>query len=386
MAVGCDMDDGWMAACGCGGASGADCDYYKCEEKRRYCYWNHDHDNDRPKKFLLFDSDDKDQLGGLWLDIIRANYLRGQPVAFAPRSGGSQFWQTIVLLMHVLRLGSSIEVGLGTSTLFWLDRVKFHIRNGKTTRFWKDMWLGEMPLATQYPALYNIVQRKETYDCYDFTVGFMEVQLSDQSDTIHWKLTTSGSFTVKSMYTNLINAGILPTSPHIWKIKIPLKIKIFMWFVHKGVILTKDNLVKRRWMGNSRCCFCNNNETNKHLFLECPLASDETPKSEVTTVTKSPLPSKSHRRSQLGLYSSGNRNLFLRLPSNERTTKKNTKKKVSSDRRITSPQYPSDDDDDDMVATATVAIATPSSKKVSLFNAPTIITLPSASWRKVSLR
>ena len=33
--------------------------------------------------------------GGLWLDIIRAKYLRGQLPAFAPRAGGSQFWQSI---------------------------------------------------------------------------------------------------------------------------------------------------------------------------------------------------------------------------------------------------------------------------------------------------
>ncbi|KAE8810171.1 ABC transporter G family member 37 [Hordeum vulgare] len=37
--------------------------------------------------------------GSMWLDIIRAKYLRGQPLAFATRSGGSQFSQTIVQLM-----------------------------------------------------------------------------------------------------------------------------------------------------------------------------------------------------------------------------------------------------------------------------------------------
>uniref|UniRef100_A0A453G510 Uncharacterized protein n=1 Tax=Aegilops tauschii subsp. strangulata TaxID=200361 RepID=A0A453G510_AEGTS len=29
------------------------------------------------------------------------------------------------------------------------------------TRFWEDTWLGETPLALQYPSLYNIAQRKE---------------------------------------------------------------------------------------------------------------------------------------------------------------------------------------------------------------------------------
>ena len=74
------------------------------------------------------------------------------------------------------------------------------------------------------------------------------------------------------MYLDLIYSGPLSRSVHIWKIKVPLCIKIFMWFVHKGVILTKDNLMKRNWVGNPRCYFCDQNETIKHLFLECPLA------------------------------------------------------------------------------------------------------------------
>lgn len=45
-----------------------------------------------------------------------------------------------------------------------------------------------------------------------------------------------------------------------------------MWFVHNKVILTKDNLAKRRWEGSKRCCFCDQNEIIQHLFLKCPLA------------------------------------------------------------------------------------------------------------------
>jgi hypothetical protein len=31
---------------------------------------------------------------------------------------------------------------------------------------------------------------------------------------------------------------------YLWKIKVPLKIQIFMWLLYKKVILTKDNLPK----------------------------------------------------------------------------------------------------------------------------------------------
>jgi hypothetical protein len=40
----------------------------------------------------------------------------------------------------------------------------------------------------------------------------------------------------------------------------------------KKVILTKDNLVKRNWRGNEKCCFYNQYETVQHLSIECVLA------------------------------------------------------------------------------------------------------------------
>jgi hypothetical protein len=54
--------------------------------------------------------------------------------------------------------------------------------------------------------------------------------------------------------------------------KVPLKIKVFIWFLHWKVILTKDNLVKRNWNGHESCCFCDNKESIQHLFFDCPLA------------------------------------------------------------------------------------------------------------------
>ena len=38
------------------------------------------------------------------------------------------------------------------------------------------------------------------------------------------------------------------------------------------IILTKDNLAKRNWVGSQRCCFCDQDESIQHLFLKCPLA------------------------------------------------------------------------------------------------------------------
>jgi hypothetical protein len=71
------------------------------------------------------------------------------------------------------------------------------------------------------------------------------------------------------MYLALINNGLVIRNTLIWKLKIPLKIKIFMWYIQKEVVLTKDNLTKRNWNRGKKCCFCHMNETIKHLFYEC---------------------------------------------------------------------------------------------------------------------
>jgi hypothetical protein len=62
-----------------------------------------------------------------------------------------------------------------TDSLFWkgLMRVKckyfsrghFQVGNGTIVHFWKDVWLGDTPLALHYASLYNIVQQKKCYSC-----------------------------------------------------------------------------------------------------------------------------------------------------------------------------------------------------------------------------
>jgi hypothetical protein len=58
----------------------------------------------------------------------------------------------------------------------------------------------------------------------------------------------------------------------IWKMKIPLKTKVFGWYLRRGVILTKDNLAKRNWHRSKSCVFCHQDETIKHLFFQCRFA------------------------------------------------------------------------------------------------------------------
>ena len=64
------------------------------------------------------------------------------------------------------------------------------------------------------------------------------------------------------MYLDLLDGHKRYLRKYIWKIKVPMKIKIFMWFLHRKVILTKENLVKGIGMEINRVVFM----IKKNLF------------------------------------------------------------------------------------------------------------------------
>jgi hypothetical protein len=57
------------------------------------------------------------------------------------------------------------------------------------------------------------------------------------------------------MYPALINNESIIRNNIIWRLKIPLKNKIFMGYMYKEVVLTKDNLARRNWNGVSNVVF-----------------------------------------------------------------------------------------------------------------------------------
>ena len=93
----------------------------------------------------------------------------------------------------------------------------------------------------------------------------MNIVLSQQEDEFRWNLHPNGHLAMIHNDVPNINKGL-------WKLKAPLKIKIFLWYLRTDVVLTKDNLVKRNWHGSKQYCFCHKDETIKHLFFECRFA------------------------------------------------------------------------------------------------------------------
>jgi hypothetical protein len=147
----------------------------------------------------------------------------------------------------------------------------------------------------EYPNLYNIVRRKnatvtDIFRTHPLNISFRRslvaenlnswnhlvlrlahIHLREQADIFRWSF-KYGQFTINSMYQVLLDLEIAPHNSYLWKIKSPLKIKVFLWLLYRVAILTKDNLVKRNWHENEMCSFCNNKEIIQHLFFDCALA------------------------------------------------------------------------------------------------------------------
>jgi len=74
------------------------------------------------------------------------------------------------------------------------------------------------------------------------------------------------------MYNSLTNNDAGPAHKKMWKGRVPPKIKIFIWLMTNDALLTKDNMIRRKWSGNPKCYFCDHDETINHLFFTCSIA------------------------------------------------------------------------------------------------------------------
>jgi hypothetical protein len=87
-----------------------------------------------------------------------------------------------------------------------------------------------------------------------------------------WEWSPKKTFTVKSVYDHLTKGDSGPSYKRIWKAKLPEKIKIFMWLLEQKAILTKENMLKRKWQGDPSCYMCGDLEDCDHLMFSCPVS------------------------------------------------------------------------------------------------------------------
>jgi hypothetical protein len=107
---------------------------------------------------------------------------------------------------------------------------------------------------------------------YNLVAQVAHNRLNTMENKFRWGLHQSYLFSASSLYGVLISNNRVRYGMSVWKLKLPLKIKIFMCYLKRGVVLIKDNLIRRNWKGSKTCVFCSHPGTIQHLFFYCLVA------------------------------------------------------------------------------------------------------------------
>ena len=82
----------------------------------------------------------------------------------------------------------------------------------------------------------------------DLVALVVPAMLNENKDKFLWRLGKNGPFSTQSLYKEIVKPEKAGGKDLFWKAKLPLKIKIPLWYlIKKGVLLRKDNLLKRGW-------------------------------------------------------------------------------------------------------------------------------------------
>ncbi|GKV09103.1 hypothetical protein SLEP1_g20649 [Rubroshorea leprosula] len=165
----------------------------------------------------------------LWCRVMQTKYLCGRNLLHARAQPNSSFiWRGI------LRCGSILQQG-----------IRWRIGTGEGVKFWSDNWGGNVPL-----------------------INTMDVSPSDPlllvADVISpdgtWDLDSSmdGSFTVKAAYQLIQEQKHSSDAPRdswlwIWKLQCAERIRMFVWLLARGRVLTNSVRFTRHMTASPTC-------------------------------------------------------------------------------------------------------------------------------------
>ncbi|GLT45911.1 hypothetical protein SLA2020_197070 [Shorea laevis] len=220
----------------------------------------------------------------LWVRVLKSLYFKDTSFLSARKgSHPSWAWTSILKGKEILHLGSRWNVGDGSEILIY-----------------EDAWVPTLPhfkvlSAPQAVSLYShvcdLLDERGNWDVHKLGNCFtnaecreiLKIPTAPRSDSFIWHFDKYGQFTVKSAYllayqhthaSNLM-ATHSPISPvewkHLWKLKLPPKIKIFLWRAILNRLPTLDNLFTKGVVNNTLCHNCQLlDESIMHALLYCP--------------------------------------------------------------------------------------------------------------------
>eukprot|EP00253_Pinus_taeda_P015318 PITA_15318 len=236
----------------------------------------------------------------LWSRVIRRKYIDPTPLEDWIRSQEKKSKQSSVIWKATIEGFSVIEQGLA-----------WKVGDGKNVKIGRDPWVGCNESFALSPGLLRHLDSRGI-----FTLNQVEkvgqsniwgqawksaedlglnirwhhewssfvnelhrshVRISNENDNLIWAHGKTGGYSPKEGYSYLMEKKGWPApewwSKNLWKLKCPLKSRIFLWCMLRRKIPTWDILQSRFFIGPGRCPLCKENEeTINHLFTSCTVS------------------------------------------------------------------------------------------------------------------
>ncbi|KAM2515187.1 hypothetical protein PS1_027750 [Malus domestica] len=226
----------------------------------------------------------------LWASVLKAKCLPNCSFLDAQKgSRASWVWSSLLVGRDLL-----------------LKRAHWQIMDGQRVRVWVDRWLPSIPLGHPTPGgavLVTMDTRVRSFICpvsrtWDLNSlqpflpaedlnAIRDTYIGDlrSDDRFIWPGTKNGQYSVKTGYHWVHARFNHPMSLHscasivipsrvwklIWKLRIPAKIKHFMWKSFHSALPTMYELFKKRSVPYPNCLIYHNQEESiEHLLLFCP--------------------------------------------------------------------------------------------------------------------
>jgi hypothetical protein len=238
-----------------------------------------------------------------WQDLLRFRY--GSLVAnFLYGEGRQGLKHASIWWRDVWSLGSVEDGG------WFSNNISSILGDGADFCFWKEKWIGTMPLCESFPDLFDKSSQQEytisdmgVWDSNEWSWNFdwrsvlsetenasaHELLLlldhfrprRDMGDRRKWIPHAAGMFSVNSAYVSLLNrlemeaidSNTLLALKKLWKTNIPSKVAVFGWRLLLDKLPTKGALFHKGIITNhfeSSCVFYSVEEEDiHHVFLNC---------------------------------------------------------------------------------------------------------------------
>ena len=185
--------------------------------------------------------------------------------------------------------------GIQETTPFTDKGMGFTVGDGRHTNFWNHVWLdkvilrehGRCPIPEEHLNwrvcdYWSITHGWDwatlsTFLPVDILHRLASIDLTEEEvgDRIVWKASKTGAFTLQSAIQLLqgVESDTAVKWSAIWKLRIPNRIRFFVWLLYHGRLLTNAERFRRSLSSTPQCDLCPGEvEDSQHLFRDCPHA------------------------------------------------------------------------------------------------------------------